>query len=264
MKAFFFDIDGTLVSFKTHRIPQSTMDALRKLKEANHLIIIATGRPKSIINNLEQLDEYKLVDGYITMNGGFTFVGQNVLYKNPIPHDDLLEIIEYTKELGVTTVYMFEDEEKYMVRESEDYKYIFYEKLNIAYIPCSEESVEDMLKNRTLFQITTFINEEQEIILRHRLKGSEFTRWHPYFLDIMGKGNTKQKGIEAICNYYHIKKEDTYAFGDGGNDISMLKYAGIGVAMGNASDEVKAIANYVTADVDSDGIAQALKVLKII
>ena len=98
--------------------------------------------------------------------------------------------------------------------------------------------------------------------LAQRLKGSAFTRWHPYFLDIIGKGNTKQKGIEAICKYFNIKKEDTFAFGDGGNDISMIQYAGTGIAMGNASDDVKTAADIVTDSVDDDGIFNALKKLK--
>jgi len=259
MKAYFFDIDGTLVSFKSHLIPQSAIDALHGIKEQGHLVIIATGRPKSIINNLNQLDELGLVDGYITMNGGYTYVGDKVLTSNPIPHEDLQDIISYTRQLGVTNVYMFENEEKYLVRESEQYKYIFYDMLNIAHIPCSEETIEEVLANRTLFQITTFVNKEQEAVLSQKMKGSAFTRWHPYFLDIIGKGNTKQKGIEAICEYFHIKKEDTFAFGDGGNDISMIQYAGTGIAMGNATDDVKVAADYVTDSVDDNGIFNALK-----
>ena len=262
MKAYFFDIDGTLVSFKTHGIPRSTIEALHRIKEQNNLVIIATGRPKSIINNLDQLDDLGLVDGYITMNGGYTYVGDKVLTSNPIPHEDMRDIISFTKQLGVTSVYMFENEEKYMVRESEQYKYIFYDLLNIAYIPCSDESIEEALADRTLFQITAFISKEQESVLAQRLKGSAFTRWHPYFLDIIGKGNTKQKGIEAICKYFNIKKEDTFAFGDGGNDISMIQYAGTGIAMGNASDDVKAASDIVTDSVDDDGIFNALKKLK--
>ena len=158
MKAFFFDIDGTLVSFKTHRIPQSTIDVLKKIKQQGHLIIIATGRPKSIINNLSQLETPGLVDGYITMNGGYTYVGNIVLSDNPIPHDDLQKIITYTSLKRATNVYMFETEEKYLVRESEKYKEIFYDKLNINYIPCSDESVEKILRNRTVYQITTFFS----------------------------------------------------------------------------------------------------------
>ncbi len=264
VKAFFFDIDGTLVSFKTHRIPQSTVDVIERLKEQGHFIIIATGRPKSIINNLDQLEERNLIDGYITMNGGYTFVGNKVLSKNPIPHDNLLRIITYTRQLQVTNVYMFENEEKYVVRKSEKYTHIFYDKLSIGYIPCSDESIEDALRNRTVYQITTFIDKGQEAILAPQIAECEITRWHPYFIDIIGKGNTKQKGIEAICKHFKINQQDTYAFGDGGNDISMLQYAGTGIAMGNAADDVKAQADYVTSSIDDNGIENAVKALDLL
>lgn len=79
------------------------------------------------------------------------------------------------------------------------------------------------------------------------------------FADIIARGNSKSKGIDHVLEYYGIALKDTMAFGDGGNDIPMLGHAGIGVAMGNASDEVKAAADYVTTSVDEDGIMNALK-----
>ena len=82
--------------------------------------------------------------------------------------------------------------------------------------------------------------------------------------DITAKGNTKQKGIDEIINHFGIRLEETMAFGDGGNDVSMLRHAAIGVAMGNAVDEVKEHANYITTSVDEDGVANALKHFSII
>ena len=87
----------------------------------------------------------------------------------------------------------------------------------------------------------------------------EMGRWHPAFVDVTARGNTKQRGIDEIIRHFGIRLEDTIAFGDGGNDISMLRHAGIGIAMGNARDEVKAAARYVTDTVDEDGIAKAIQ-----
>lgn len=89
-------------------------------------------------------------------------------------------------------------------------------------------------------------------------------RWHPAFVDVTAKGNTKQNGIDQIIRHFGIKLEETMVFGDGGNDISMLRHAGIGVAMGNANDDVKAASNYTTTSVDEDGIANALKYFGIV
>ena len=87
----------------------------------------------------------------------------------------------------------------------------------------------------------------------------EYGRWNPDFADITPKGVTKHQGIDVFCKHFGLQLEETMAFGDGGNDIPMLRHAGIGVAMGNAVEEAKAVADYVTTDVDAEGVAQALK-----
>ena len=92
----------------------------------------------------------------------------------------------------------------------------------------------------------------------------ESSRWYPTFTDIVCKGNSKQLGMDKIMERFGITLEETMAFGDGGNDISMLRHAGIGIAMGNANDTVKASANYVTDSVDEDGIWNALKHFNLI
>ena len=79
------------------------------------------------------------------------------------------------------------------------------------------------------------------------------------FYGYIPKDGGKNKGIDAIINHFGIKLEETMAFGDGGNDIDMLKHAGIGVAMENARDDVKEIADFITTSVDDDGITNALK-----
>ena len=109
-----------------------------------------------------------------------------------------------------------------------------------------------------ILQLTPFISEEEEKQLFTKLSACESGRWHPAFTDITALGSNKEKGIAEVIKYLGIDKEEIIAFGDGGNDISMLRYAGIGVAMGNASDNVKAVANYITDSVDNDGIRNAL------
>ena len=112
--------------------------------------------------------------------------------------------------------------------------------------------------------MTPFITEEEEKEIRPSIPTCEIGRWYPAFADVTAKGDTKQKGIDEIIRYFDIKLEDTMAFGDGGNDISMLRHAAIGVAMGNANDDVKETADYITTSVDEDGIQKALKHFGII
>ena len=106
--------------------------------------------------------------------------------------------------------------------------------------------------------MTPFITEEEEREIRPSIPTCEIGRWYPAFADITAKGDTKQKGIDEIIRYFDIRLEDTMAFGDGGNDISMLRHAAIGVAMGQAEKDVKAAADYVTAPIDEDGISKAM------
>ena len=95
-------------------------------------------------------------------------------------------------------------------------------------------------------------------MMKEVMKECDANRWHPYFADCIAKGTNKATGIDEISNYYGIDISETMAVGDGGNDIAMLRHAGIGVAMGNASDEVKACADMVTETVDEDGIEKLL------
>lgn len=112
--------------------------------------------------------------------------------------------------------------------------------------------------------MTVFFDEATEKELKPQFPELEFNRWFPTFADITCKGVNKAAGIETMSRYFGIGQADTIAFGDGGNDIPMLKKAAIGVAMGNASAEVKSIADIITDSVDDNGIYNILRRLKII
>ena len=87
----------------------------------------------------------------------------------------------------------------------------------------------------------------------------ESTRWTHLLCDVIPKGGGKHIGIGKMLDRYGIGREECMALGDGENDITMLRYAGIGVAMGNAADEVKAASDYVTGTADEDGVAAAMR-----
>ena len=243
IKALFFDIDGTLVSFNTHHIPSSTIEAIKKAHQKGVKVFIATGRPKILINNLAELQEANLIDGYITMNGAYCFVGKNIIYKKTI----------HPKEV--------EEHDISVCQSNEMVKKIFYDFLHVETIPTT--TFEEAAK-KEIIQLTPFITEKEEQEVMPFIPNCEVGRWYPAFADITAKGVTKQVGIDEIIKYFNIRLEETMAFGDGGNDISMLKHAGIGVAMGQAKEEVKAAADYVTTSVDEDGISQAMEHFGII
>lgn len=262
IKALFFDIDGTLVSFQTHEVPVSTIEALAAAKAKGMKIFISTGRPKVIINNLSSLQEQELIDGYITMNGAYCFVGEQVIYKHPIPTDEVKTLTGFCARHNIPCIVVSEHG-ICACQPGQQVKEIFVEYLKVT-APIPTVSVEEAVGKQDIFQLTPFFTVEEEEKIRPLVPHCEMGRWHPSFVDVTAQGTTKQRGIDAICRHFGLKTEETMAFGDGGNDISMLRHAGIGVAMGNAREEVKAVADYVTASVDEEGVAQALKHFGII
>lgn len=116
----------------------------------------------------------------------------------------------------------------------------------------------DTMRSETAYQIIAIMPGEMDAQVAELLPHCRLPRWHPYFTDIVAYDNSKAHGMEAICQHYGIRQEETLAFGDGANDIEMLEWAGIGVAMGNAADNVKKHADMVTTDVDHEGIETAV------
>lgn len=117
-------------------------------------------------------------------------------------------------------------------------------------------------RGKDILQIMGYFTAEEEKetdIFGKVLTHCEPMRWYPLFADIIARGNSKSTGIDKVLAYFDIDLKDTMAFGDGGNDIPMLKHVATGIAMGNAEPHVKAVADYVTTSVDEDGIANALK-----
>ena len=248
--AVFFDIDGTLVSFKTHEVPASTVKALAALRAQGVKVFIATGRQKGSINNLGSLQ----FDGYVTLNGGFCLAGDEVIYKRSIPQEDIQALIRYQQEKPFPCALVEEDGlfQNYI----DENAFSLYGLLNFPLPPVRplEEN-----NGKEVFQLIAFFQAANAQEIMSVLPHCEATRWNPLFADVVPKGSSKAIGIDHIIAHYGIALEETMAFGDGGNDIPMLRHAGIGVALGNASDEVKASADWVTTSVDEDGIMNALR-----
>lgn len=257
IKAIFFDIDGTLVSFKTHSIPKSTLYALDLLKKKEIKIFIATGRYYKAINNLGDL----VFDGYVTLNGGYVFAGKDdVIYKHSIPNEDIEALIRYQEKEGEFPCAFVQENGTFMNYTDNSVNEVF-RLLNFPAPPI--RPIEDV-RGKTIFQIIAFFTEEQEKRIMQEMPNCESTRWNPLFTDVVPKGSSKRVGIDKMLEHFQIALDECMAFGDGGNDIQMLSHVGIGVAMGNATDEVKSFANYITSSVDDDGVYKALKHFNVI
>ena len=251
IKAVFFDIDGTLVSFKTHRVPDSAKRAIAALRAKGVRVFIASGRQLLAINNLEDLQ----FDGYVTLNGGYCIVGEQVIYKHSMPSEDMVSLVQYMEERENFPC-IFVHENAFCINYTDERTDEVFRLLNFPQpptLPLREAATGD------IFQLVAFFTKEQEKAIMAVMPHCEATRWNPLFSDVIPKGSSKQVGVDKILDYFGISLDESMAFGDGGNDVLMLKHVGIGVAMGNAEDEVKRAADYVTDSVDEDGVEKALR-----
>ncbi len=252
--ALFFDIDGTLVSFKTHEIPASTIFALTQAKANGHKVYIATGRPIVIITNLGAIDY--LIDGYITTNGAYCFVGKDAVCCTPIPKKAVEKVVGDAQQKGYSLV-VIGKRDVAVLDPSGDFDRIFRQMLAVKNLD-QPSPLEEVMKQDVL-QLTAFFSAEYEKELMPLIPECISGRWHPEFTDITANGADKGKGILAIAAHDNIDIAHTIAFGDGGNDTSMIRQAGIGIAMGNAIPELKEESDYITTSVDDDGILNALR-----
>ena len=252
--ALFFDIDGTLVSFKTHEIPASTIFALTQAKANGSRVYIATGRPPVILTNLGAIEH--LIDGYITTNGALCYVGDQLVCCQPIPMQDVMTCVNDAQEKGYSLIVVGRKDVAVLDPKG-DVDRIFRQMLAVKNL--DKASPLDEVLQQDILQLTPFFPADYEPQLLARMSQCVSGRWHPEFTDITANGADKGKGIQAMARHEGFDPNHTIAFGDGGNDTSMILQAGIGVAMGNAIDALKQQADYITTSVDEDGILNALR-----
>lgn len=260
----FFDIDDTLYRKATQTVPDSALSAIRQLRKKGIHTAIATGRsPAAIPEALHPLFKDGSFDLLVSINGQyncqFTDNGSTVISHHPMDIDYIKQVIDYMREKGWEYAGISESA---MVSSA------------------NTEVVRDALKgiggvlvdpdyplNHTIYQMLLFLDEEQLNQFQadgmiHQ--GFEALRWHPYGVDLVQKNGAKSRGIKDVCQYFKLSPEQTMAFGDGHNDVEMMQYVGIGVAMGDAREEVKAVADYITGTIEEDGILNALQHFKLL
>lgn len=260
IKAIFFDIDGTLVSFNTHEIPQSTKKCLEKLREKGIKLFISTGRSPQMLEVLKKVIDFEF-DGYVTINGQYCLVDGKEVHSMKIPVESLEKMIPYIDEKNIACEFV-EIDYMYINRIDDRVKEL-REYLGNTILSSRIENLDRIYKN-DVYQLCAYIKDSEEEEFLSHLPNCKAVRWNPLFADIIPSSGGKDIGIKKILEYLGIKREECMAFGDGGNDISMLKYVGIGVAMGNAGDDVKKVADYVTESVDDNGIKNALEKFKVL
>lgn len=265
----FVDVDGTLVDYENH-LPESAVKAIRQARKNGHKVYICTGRSKAEV--YPPLWEIGL-DGMIGGNGSYVESEGVVVMHQLITLEQCKHIVDWLHERklefylesnnGLFASEHFEEEGEPVIQEYSKRK----GKENAEKITV-REVFPDMIFGGELYRDDV---NKVSFILRsyqdHLDSIQEFPDLQPgtwggkgeiaLFGDLGVKDITKAHAIDQLLNYLGAKREDTIAFGDAKVDIPMLEYCHIGVAMGNGGNEIKAMADYITDDVDKDGLYNA-------
>lgn len=252
-KAVFFDIDGTLVN-EEKEIPQDTIDAIHLLKKNGIDVFIATGRaPYYFEHYARQLG----VDSFVSFNGSYVVYQGKAVYEHPIS-EKTLELLENTALAHNHPIVMQGAEAGFANHEEHPYVAESFYDLRVE-VPGYRSSY---WKEAKVYQALLYCEaHEEELYTSAEAPFSDvsFVRWHRVAMDVIPGGGSKAKGIEAVLKHLGITAEEAVAFGDGLNDKEMLSYVGLGIAMDNAHEEVKPLADYVTRHVNDGGIRHGLE-----
>ena len=260
-RAIFFDIDGTILD-REHGIKKITPrveKAMRNLQAAGDKIFIATGRPAAFIYS--DILNFGF-DGFVTSNGALVLVGGEVIFKSELDINGVKKICAIAEAENINYIlesypnnYLprnFTAAENFLNKIGVDYsKFIRdfdFNKISVSKIECVTERTDA---------------ENLDAVYKKMLETPGFKGWadpfHYKSTEIYSDTVSKATGILKVLEYLKIPVENSFAFGDGYNDIEMIQTVGTGLVMGTAREELKAVASYVVPGVHDDGVAVGIE-----
>lgn len=260
----FFDIDGTLIGGGSQLMSQSTKDAIRKARENGHICMINTGRTRKLVGT--EITEQVEFDGYLFGCGTMVVYHDEVLIHHRPSMELSVRILEGLERHGIDAImegaednYCKEPEEmhtetfrNYINHYKEAFEWKFYASLDLA--------------PGRFDKFFAYVDEKERMdaFQKEFEKELDFIDRENGYYEVVPKGYSKATAIQFMADTLKIPIEDTVAIGDSNNDLPMLEYAGISIAMRNSSQAVLKMADYVTTDVMEDGIWNALKWLGVL
>jgi Cof subfamily protein (haloacid dehalogenase superfamily) len=255
-KAVFFDIDGTLMDCLN-----GITDITPKVKKAIHIlqaegdyVFIATGRPYAFLN--EALCNFGF-DGFVLTNGAYVKIREKCIHKEHINKDFVKKLIDNFEQRNIQ--YILQGEKYSYIKDEYKELHAYYDSFNV-----SKKYLEGNYKFEEIdaYKIEMLCKDKEGVDYCLSLRNDDYDyiyNMEESSFELYSKFNTKASGILKVLDYLNIPIENSYAFGDGKNDIEMLSTVGCGIAMGNADDSIKNYANKVTDTVQNDGVALGIE-----
>ena len=257
---FFFDIDGTLLPFGCD-VPESAVKAIRHLRSLGNRAFLATGRSTAeVVESVRSIG----FDGGIYGAGATVYIGDEKVYHRAFSEEEKERVLSFCRERGYR-VLVQTDDGTYITPETMEYwRSLFFKHIGrmvaLDGIIVTPQLPADVEMNKLLYIAGEGTNAEVRAALSPDFTVVDNTVGLP--ADLMGEivlpSLSKATGIDIIERFSAVKGH-TVAIGDGANDMEMVAHAELGIAMGNATDDLKSIAGYITSDVAKDGLSQAIE-----
>lgn len=266
VKLVVLDLDGTLTNTEK-KLPEANKRALMALQGKGVRVALASGRPTYGIRKLAEELELAKNNGYImAYNGGFVIecATGKALSRNILPREIFAELRRASKELD-TAIITYDDAADTILTETAGNKWIEHEawlnnQMNLKVVEDIDKAAPEALPKCLMVGEPEYM-AQVEPKMQERFPQLAIYRSSPFFLEIVPQGVDKAKSIDNLRKQIGVEVEEIAAFGDGYNDISMVEYAGIGVAMANGCDEIKKVATFVSTSNDENGVAYAIEKL---
>ena len=258
---FFFDIDGTILPVGRH-IPQSTLDAFAKAKALGHRLFFCTGRsPFELTQELRDLP----FDGGVFSAGAHVMVGGKTIFSSYLTDEQRAFFFSMVERFDLLWIIQ-SDDGSYLTRETQDYYCELTRKIYSRSIDFLGFNIVDSFPADKPI-VKMFILSKKGLVLeaREALEGPLHSVNNTNGLpaesaaEVMAAGLTKASGIAQVLSYLGEDASSTVGIGDGENDIEMIETCHLGIAMGNACTLLKEKADFITSDIDADGLAHAME-----
>ncbi|HDR7717262.1 Cof-type HAD-IIB family hydrolase [Bacillus albus] len=256
-KVVFFDVDGTLLSEIDRSMHESTKEAIQRLIEKGIHVVVTTGRPYSLCAQFKEMGIHTI----ISANGAHIKCGETVIHKSVLSSEIVHDISEFAELHGHSISYFTEGfAMNGIASNSERVIQALSETLNLEKYP---EKSRDL--SEEIYCLCLYADEIEAQKFIKRYSALTFDRFHGYVINVLeDKKVSKLTAIQKVLDHLNICKSEAIAFGDGGNDIEMLQYVGLGIAMGNSGEELKTRADFVTKKASEGGILCALEKFHVV